>query len=313
MKNVMRSVRNSHQKEFIKIFNTLGDRYGRWEIWSDFVTMSAISISNTVDKVNAPEREKTYLHIAKKYKTAELRAFAEMLGMVVEGMEADPDMDFLGELYMACELGNDHAGQFFTPYSVCRVMAAMSFSDVVHEVEEKGWISVNDPACGAGALLVAFANECHRKEVNYQTSVFFTAQDIDFTVGMMCYLQLSLLGCAGYVVIGDTIAHPAISYDKRGLIPKDTGNVWYTPFYFRDIWHWRRIVAQMDMLFSAPMTAKSAETPQEQPKQISHKATPLIEKKPRKRVATPAPAKKEPKVDPEPSFGETKTGQLTFF
>src|SRR5699024_11833427 len=66
-----------------------------------------------------------------------------------------------------------------------------------------------DPACGAGALLVAFANECLRQKVNYQTSVLFVAQDIDFTVGLMCYIQLSLLGCAGYVVIGDTLVRPS--------------------------------------------------------------------------------------------------------
>lgn len=310
MKNVMRSVRNGHQKEFIKVFNTLGGRYGRWEIWADFVTMSAISIANTVDKVHSPEREKTYLHIAKKYKPGELQAFVEMLGLVITGMESNPDMDFLGELYMACELGNDNSGQFFTPYSVCQAMAAMSFSDVVNEVETRGWISVNDPACGAGALLVAFANQCKRKNVNYQTSVLFIAQDIDFTVGMMCYLQMSLLGCPGYVVIGDTLSHPAISYDKRGLIPKDTGNVWYTPFYFQDIWHWRRIAAQMDMLLSAPRPTESVETPQEQ---VGQTVTPPIEKKPRKRVATPVIAKEERKVDPQPSFGETQTGQLTFF
>lgn len=313
MRNVTRSVRDSHQREFIKIFNRLSGKYSRWEIWSDFVTLSAIAISNTVDKANAAEREKSYHTIAGKYKPPELDAFASMLAETVNGLEDNQDQDFLGELYMNLALGNDHKGQFFTPYSICTAMARLSSIDLNNRLETEGWISVNDCACGAGALLIAFANECKRQNVNYQTDVLFVAQDIDFVVGMMCYLQLSLLGCPGYVVIGDTIAHPAISYDKRGLIPKDTGNVWYTPFYFRDIWNWRCIAAKMDILFSAPMTAKSAETPQEQPKQITHKATPSTGKKPRKRVATPAPAKKEPKVDPEPSFGETKTGQLTFF
>ena len=61
--------------------------------------------------------------------------------------------------------------------------------------QKQGWISVSDPACGAGALLIAFANECRRQHINYQTSVLFVAQDIDFLAGCMCYIQLSLLGC----------------------------------------------------------------------------------------------------------------------
>lgn len=82
---------------------------------------------------------------------------------------------------------------------------------------------------------MAFANECTRQGVNYQTSVLFVAQDIDLTAGLMCYIQLSLLGCPGYVVIGNTLTEPSVSLDKRGLIPQDKGNVWYMPFYFQDV------------------------------------------------------------------------------
>ena len=108
--------------------------------------------------------------------------------------------------------------------------------------------TATDPACGAGALLLAFANECKRNHINYQTSVFFVAQDIDFLAGCMCYIQMSLLGCPGYVVIDDSILHPAQSYDEDGLIPKNSPNVWLTPMYFRDVWHWRRIFAQLDLI-----------------------------------------------------------------
>jgi hypothetical protein len=64
----------------------------------------------------------------------------------------------------------------------------------------------------------------------------------------MCYIQMSLLGCPGYVVIDDSILHPAQSYDEDGLIPKNSPNVWLTPMYFRDVWHWRRIFAQLDLI-----------------------------------------------------------------
>lgn len=228
-RSVPHNLKSTHQTEFVKIFNSLCGRYGRWEIWQDFITLAAIAISNTVDRSQAAEREKTYMTIAGKYKPEEMLKFSQMLQEVVIGMDFNPDQDFLGELYMALDLGNDHAGQFFTPYNVCRMMAEITGTDLQARVERDGWISVNDCACGAGALLVAFANACTRQKINYQTSVLFVAQDIDYIVGLMCYLQLSLMGCAGYVVIGDTLLHPSTALDRRGLIPRPDQNIRLSP------------------------------------------------------------------------------------
>lgn len=218
---------------------------------------------------------------AGKYSEKEMVAFSQMLSEVVADMEQNPDQDFLGALFMELELGNEWQGQFFTPYDVCRAMSSLTYGeDIPERIKSKGWVSASDPACGAGALLIAFANECRRKDINYQTSVLFVAQDIDFLAGCMCYIQLSLLGCPGYVVIDNTLTHPSTSLDPRGLIPKGGSNVWYTPMYFRDVWHWRRIYAQVDLMLRAPV-AKSV-------------------------GITPAVQASEP-------HGETEAGQLTLF
>lgn len=248
MASDVRRVREEAQKNIVKAFEGLCGQHGRWEVWTDWIAMSACAISNAVDKAHREEREEKYKTLQKKYTDAEMQSMAEMLGMVVAALEENPDQDLLGEIFMALGLGNDHAGQFFTPYDVCKVMSAMTGENIVAEVECQGWASVCDSACGAGALLVAFANECKRKGINYQTNILFVAQDIDYAVGMMCYIQLSLLGCAGYVVIGDSLAHPVTAYDRRGLIPRDEGNVWYTPMFFRYVWTCRRALAQMGMM-----------------------------------------------------------------
>ena len=155
----VRNIRDDHQKAFLKIFNSLCGRFNRWQVWQDFVMVTAIEISNATDKQNAPERTKTYQTIISKYSDAEQNKFAELLAEVIMGMEQNPDQDFLGELYMLCELGNDASGQFFTPYDVCRCMVEISGgSDPA--AENAGFFSVSDPACGAGALLIAFANLC---------------------------------------------------------------------------------------------------------------------------------------------------------
>lgn len=244
-KKIPHTLRSVHQSNIVKLFDGLLGKHGPWEIWSDWIHMSAIAISNQVDVRHREEREKTYMKISSKYSRKELDVFCQMLAEVVNGLEENPDQDFLGELYMGLDLGNDHAGQFFTPYDVCAAMAKMQGTDLAKQgIEEKGWIGVSDPACGAGALLVAFANECRRNDVNYQNSVLFVAQDIDFIVGCMCYITLSLLGCPGYVVIADSLRYPSVSYDKRGLFPvEENRDIWFTPFFFSTPWQIRCIGA----------------------------------------------------------------------
>lgn len=99
---VTRSIRDDHQKNFLKIFNGLTGKHSRWEIWEDFVTLTAIEISNSTDKVNATERTKMYQTIISKYSAKERDGMAEMLAEVVMGMEQNPDQDFLGSLYTMC-------------------------------------------------------------------------------------------------------------------------------------------------------------------------------------------------------------------
>lgn len=247
----VRHLRDENQRNILKLLDGLCIRYSRWEVWQDFIIMSAVSIANTLGGPHKESREKTYLERARKYTSHELKAISAMFAEVVMGLERCPDQDFLGELFMALELGSNWHGQFFTPYSVCKAMSAMCWSDNTEKIKNQGWISVSDPACGAGALLIAFASECRQHEINYQTSVLFTAQDIDFLAGCMCYIQISLLGCPGYVVIDNSLTHPATSYDKRGLLPVDGPQVWYTPMYFSDFWHYRRIGAKMDLIFQS--------------------------------------------------------------
>lgn len=302
-----RLVRGAAQKELVKAFESLCGRHGRWEVWADWIVMCACSISNAVDRVHREKREETYLTLCKKYTGAEMQTMGEMFGMVVAALDENPDQDLLGEIFMTLGLGNEHNGQFFTPYDVCRAMSALTIGDIAAQVERQGWVSAADPACGAGALLVAFANECRRQKVNYQQSVLCVAQDIDFTVGLMCYIQLSLLGCAGYVVIGDTLAHPSTAYDRRGLIPRDEGNVWYTPMYFHTIWQWRRALAQVDIMCKAsqgPEEHQNQPAPKEPPKR------PCKGGKGESRKNVEDDSKRRPQL---PDFSANEYGQLTLF
>lgn len=87
---------------------------------------------------------------------------------------------------MELGLSNDSGGQFFTPYNVCQMMAEMTIGNVVPQVKERGYITINDPACGAGATLIAgvhaAAKQLMKAGFNWQNHILVTAQDIDYTV-----------------------------------------------------------------------------------------------------------------------------------
>ena len=251
-------LKNNNQREVVKIFLNLSGKYSLWQLWSDFIVMAAISISNVVDKLNAPKREEQYMNIVKRYDNQTIKNFPKILSLIIEGMDFDPDRDFLGEIFMELNLGNDAGGQFFTPYNVCKMMAEINKTEeIVKKIEKDRFVSVNDCAYGAGATLIAFANTCKLHNINYQTDVLFIAQDIDFVTACMCYLQLSLLGCSGYVFVGDTITNPCLTADKKGLLPLQTENVWFTPMFYSDTWTARKLFARMSLLENPTETQKT--------------------------------------------------------
>lgn len=224
------------RKEFLSSFRRLTYHHQSWRVWSDFVEMAACAISNRVDRANYDTREKRYMEIIRLYDRAEIEELPKLLACVAGALEENPRQDFLGTVFQELELSNHWKGQFFTPYHVCELMAELQAGDIAEKVQEKGYVTVNDPACGAGALLIAFANVAKARRVNFQQQVLFVAQDIDPTAAHMCYIQLSLLGCPGYVIVGDTLSRP-------GLHPEN--EVWYTPMWFADVWRLRRMVDRM--------------------------------------------------------------------
>ena len=246
--------KTQRQRELEKLYNKMCGRYSRYEVWQDMVWMVATAISNAVDKRYFDQREANYMRIVQKYSEEEIKVFPVFFTHIVMGMEENPDCDFLGELYMDLELGNKHVGQFFTPYDVCRAMAEITINDDVlkEQIERNGWISINDCACGAGATLVAAANHLRSIGFNYQMQALFVAQDVDATVALMCYIQLSLLGCAGYVIIGNTITEPQVGPVLYG---EDSSRCWFTPMYFHDVWNTRRAIDQAKRMFRAVATA----------------------------------------------------------
>lgn len=240
---------NTEKRPFAKRLLSLTHRFHAWEVWSDFIVGFACAISNAVDADHRQAREQMYQNCMSKYTEQERMVFPQLVADVVEALEANPEQDFLGSAYMELELGNHWIGQFFTPYSVCQCMASIGGGNFADAINQRGWVSINDCACGAGATLIAAVHEAGRQlresgsTKNWQNHVLVAAQDIDLTTGLMCYIQLSLIGAAGYVKIGDSICDPMRAGD-------DKKNYWYMPMYFSAVWHYRRLWNNIDKLFA---------------------------------------------------------------
>lgn len=216
------------------------------DIWRDFIVMSACAISNTVDKSHYDEREKRYLETINKYEKSQQHIFPELYADVVMALDENPEQDFLGRMFMDLHLDYEELKQIFTPYHVCQLMADVTMGDLVQQVEEQGYVSINDCCCGAGANLIAAINSArHMLEdagLNFQNHILVIGQDIEELVALMCYIQISLLGVAGYIKVGNALTEPMTSDDSME-------NYWFTPMYFSDVWHTRRMIHRFMDLF----------------------------------------------------------------
>lgn len=222
------------QKDFEAAFRSLCTTASGWQVWNDFVDAAAITISNAVDPLESRReaRESLFTAVMQRYGGGCTEAFSAMLGAVAQSLEVNQRQDFLGDLFMRLGLGSSWHGQYFTPYHVCEMMARMSVPD---DLDDKEYTTVLDPACGAGATMIAARNVLHFDHHKGWEDVFFAGQDLSHTAGMMCYIQLSLLGCAGYVCVGDSLRNPLRS--RTSLLCPDEADgqdIWYTPMYWMD-------------------------------------------------------------------------------
>lgn len=298
--------RRDSQTAFSKAFYPLGERHQRWQVWADFIVASAISLAAPFDPPDTDKhkaREKEFAEIMARYTETERRVFSELMQIMLQALEDEPEQDFLGEMFMMLELSNHWKGQFFTPYDVCRCMAEITMQDVAARIESKGWVGICDPACGAGALLVAARNYLQAHPCGHllgHQQTLFVAQDIDRVAALMCFLQISLLGCAGYVIVGNTLTNPCVGLGNNPLLPIETEgqDIWCTPLFHDRVWVWRQAFARMEFLTGSAPAAPISDTP------------PEIEGA---EGTTEAPTEVIADADEPEALNATETGQLTLF
>lgn len=220
---------DQHVKAALKLLRKCGQRHDRYRVFSDCMELIAISISNSVDLAARARREARYLEIVARYDRETVETFPRVLAEVVMALETGPD-DVLGRIFTELEIHNSDRGQFFTPYPVCRMMGMLSLGDPAAMrslIEEKGYVTAMEPACGSGAMVIALAEAMREVDINYQRYLHVTATDIDRRAVHMAYIQFSLLHIPAEVIVGNSLSMEA--HDR-----------WFTPAHILGGWNARR-------------------------------------------------------------------------
>ncbi len=211
-------------EEIIQIITNMSGKYSPTLIFDDFVKLVAISLSNSTDIIHTEvwkNREEQYKAIISKYSADEFNNFVKILGVLVKLFEKEI-YDYLGEIYMKCEMGNSRTGQFFTPFNLSELTAKLSIDNIEKIKKSEDVITLNEPSCGGGGMILAYLKILKDNGINYQKRVKIVAQDIDFRSIYMAYIQLSLVGARAKVIQGDTLAEPNV---------KDNNYIFYTPMW----------------------------------------------------------------------------------
>ncbi|HCC5975827.1 TPA: SAM-dependent DNA methyltransferase [Citrobacter koseri] len=191
-----------HEKAFISLFNQTARYHHRHQVFEDFVSCSVIALQNTLSFCE--KREQKYLRIVARYEKPDVVSMAKLLAHVVNGLEDKPG-DFLGRIFMQLEMGDKYRAQFFTPWNVGVMMARMQLGKVEENFRNKPFITLSEPACGAGCMALAFASVLREAGYSPHRYLWVSATDIDPLAAGMAYIQLSLCGVAGEVVIGNSL------------------------------------------------------------------------------------------------------------
>lgn len=250
------------KNHFMKCFQMLSTNQHSYTAWSDIIELFALSIINPLTKqayFKDPElkkvwdnRENRYLKIINNYSKEKQELLPQMFACIVNEFENNPEQDLLGQIYMRLEISNGNAGQFFTPYNICQCMSEIIVDkkQLTKTIKEKGYATLNDEACGGGATLIAGINTAKRmfKRLNWQNHIYVYANDIDRICAYMCYIQLSLLGVAAEITIGDALTEPNVT---------DPNRILYTPMHFSEVWSGRRLWHNMDRLIERTERAQT--------------------------------------------------------
>lgn len=212
---------NLEYKKFIELLDFNRGKHNMIDVFRDFVMMFAIAIKNAVHYEQ--KYEDLYLKIEQKYSREEMEVIFQLINeLIYLLLKRDTLRDVLGEIYQQIGANSNRIGQVFTPRHIAHAMTQMILNR--EPLNKKDYISIYDPTCGAGVMLIEAANVLNENNIDYKEKGLMIGQDLDFICVCMTYIQLSIYGIPAIVVYGNTLTQEIITtfYTPRFSIGK-----WY--------------------------------------------------------------------------------------
>lgn len=191
---------NNKYNSFIKLLNFKPEKYSQEQIFKDFISLFAISLSNKVifNEANSNRYEEIY----KKYDKDERYIFYALSSELTRLFcnETSP-YDILGEIY-----------QKVTKKSYLKLLT--NNNSKLQEVGKKlqGIININKHSnngkmvevnCGSGAMILAYASTLKMFKLDYKRDLQVTAIDTDIINIFMTYIQLYFYDISAIVILLD--------------------------------------------------------------------------------------------------------------
>jgi type I restriction-modification system DNA methylase subunit len=203
------------KQDFCKKLDTLAYGSSHHEVFRSWAELVAIAMHQLPYHASCMPKGSTfeameahYLKLAAEHDKETLNEFAALLA-IVQAALAHQWTDFLGAIYFEMEISGKKSkqanGEFFTPYHLAKLSAELTLSGCEEIIKQQGYITVLEPACGAGSMLIAACEVIAEKGYAPDKAVFFQAIDINQLCFHMSYIQFASLGLSGIVCHGDTL------------------------------------------------------------------------------------------------------------
>lgn len=211
----MKDKRVNIPKEFNRLLHEVDTSKSVSEIFNDFLTLSIYSIAQPFYRSQIIEEK--YLNTAKKYSRKQLDYFAAMNAYTLISLDMGMK-DFLGEMFNMNGLGEHRKGQFFTPYHVSKLMGRLHCINLKVDIENKDFITMCEPCCGSGGMVIAFADCMKEEGFDYLRCLKVIASEKDEIYFKITYLELAFRSIAAEVSLAD----------EKGEVKERL----FTPMYF---------------------------------------------------------------------------------
>lgn len=208
-------------KEFVDKLHIGNGKYDIRTVFEDFIILATIAIKNKYDY--SQEDEDVYLKIINKYEKQEQEIFPQLLAIyILLAINQREDIqDILGEIYSSIGAASKTLNQFFTPIHISKLMGATMNCE--EQLKNKDFITVYDPCCGSGSLILGYVDANKHKIKDFSKKVVFFARDLDFKCVCMTFLQFTVNQIPAQIMLGNSLA-------------EETRKILYTPEFVKEKW-----------------------------------------------------------------------------